>query len=95
MTDLFSAAGEPCVLEPSPNFALCFLAELRRGPTTASRVRLKFGIPGTPQIGIAINGLCGAGLIECVDYAPAVTPKSQKHLERVWKLVHNRKGGAV
>jgi hypothetical protein len=85
--DLFTVAGEPPVLDPAPDFLRCFMAELRNGPTTASRVRQKHGIPGSPYIGIIVNALYCAGVIECVDYASAVTPESQRHLERVWKLV--------
>ena len=91
-SDLFDAAGEPPVLDPAPDFMRCFLAELRSGSTTASRVRQKHGIPGSPYIGIIINALFCAGLIEPVGYAPAVTPESQRHLERVWKLANPPKG---
>lgn len=90
--DLFSIAGEPPVLDPAPDFMRCFLGELRNGPTTASRVRQKFGIPGSPYIGIVTNPMYCAGLIECVNFAPAVTPESQRHLERVWKLVERPEG---
>lgn len=90
--DLFSAAGEPPVLDPAPDFRRCFLTELGTGPTTASRTRKKYGIPGTPRIGHVVNALFCAGIIECIGCAPAVTPESQRHLERVWQLVERPKG---